>query len=287
MWKGQCCGPGLFHSILMGSRNGMESISMDLQVTPNWEDQSVCWRVGLQFLEISAGWGKGPRAISWSSTMINTKSLLGTNTPPSCQGHPTWQCLRTDCPGSGPSGNGLGGLTAGEQQIEHELSVCSCRDEGQLLTAGKWVLPLLGTDGATAGTSLLFWAVTTRERPASGGGHQDTQETGACAAWGEAAEAGFVWPEEEEVEGEDLAVVLPCQKEGLEKERGRLFLEVHSDRTSSSGDVTVRRNSNWRQGNHFFYEEDGEGQTRTCKGGWISIVGNSHKLTGWSLRNLI
>jgi len=30
-------------------------------------------------------------------------------------------------------------------------------------------------------------------------------------------EAEWVWPEEEEAEGEDLAVVLPCQKEGLEK----------------------------------------------------------------------
>ena len=30
-------------------------------------------------------------------------------------------------------------------------------------------------------------------------------------------EAGIVWPGEEEAEGEDLAVVFPCQKEGLEK----------------------------------------------------------------------
>jgi len=104
--------------------------------------------------------------------------------------------------------------------------VCSRRDEGQLHAAfcaggRKWIFPLLGTHRATAGSCLLVWAVRTRERsakwPVSGGGHRDSHGAGARRAGGEAVEAEWVWREEEEAEGEDLAVVLPCQKEGLEK----------------------------------------------------------------------
>lgn len=112
-------------------------------------------------------------------------------TAPPTMDTPPWQCLRTDCLWSGPSGRGLGGLTAGGEQIEHESAACSCRDEGQLHTAfhaggGKWIFPPLGTYGATAGSCLLFWAASTRERsakcPESGGGHQGCQGAGALGA---------------------------------------------------------------------------------------------------------